>query len=124
MLMSFETSDSQITPPPISVSYDITAEGIHGDVECDRTRAKEGDFVTITAVPDMGFVVKRIAITDKDDSFQPFQIIGDGEFEFVMPASDVTVLIEFTDGLPDLQFYSHPGLSGAISSGSDEAVIA
>ena len=133
MLMSFDKVIAD--DPPISGDYSyeiVLEETFNGYVLSDRW-ANEDDVVTITVVgneyedSDTGtiktYIPKHIIISDRDGGDLAFQRMSETEFAFVMPASEVTVTVEFTNGGSDLQFYSHHGLSGGISIGAYEAVV-
>ncbi len=75
----------------------IVADNIqNGTVKTDRKTSETGKIVTITVQPNMGSRLDTITATDSRGN--ELRLTGqDGRFEFIMPASDVTVNAEFTD---------------------------
>lgn len=75
----------------------IVADNIqNGTVKTDRKTSETGKIVTITVQPNMGSRLDTITATDIRGN--ELRLTGqDGRFEFIMPASDVTVNAEFTD---------------------------
>ena len=76
-----------------SSSYDIitTKEGV-GEVESSTSTSKSGDTVTIKATPGDGYRIDKITVTDKFGN--NIDVVDN---KFVMPASDVTIKVVFTN---------------------------
>lgn len=74
----------------------IVADNIqNGTVKTDRKTSETGKIVTITVQPNMGSRLDTITATDIRGN--ELTLTGqDGRFEFIMPASDVTVNADFT----------------------------
>lgn len=66
-----------------------------GSLEVSAGRADEGETVTITAVPDDGYELKKLTVTDSQDGAVPVQNAGEGRYTFVMPGGGVTVSASF-----------------------------
>ena len=80
-------------------TYKITtAATTHGTVTVDQTSAKKGDTVTITAVPDTGYMLK--SLTAADSSGKNISIT---DSKFQMPASDVTINAVFEKKAADAE---------------------
>ena len=80
-------------------TYKITtAATTHGTVTVDQTSAKKGDTVTITAVPDTGYMLK--SLTAADSSGKNISIT---DSKFQMPASDVTITAVFEKKAADAE---------------------
>ena len=80
-------------------TYKITtAAATHGTVAVDQTSAKKGDTVTITAVPDTGYMLK--SLTAADSSGKNISIT---DSKFQMPASDVTITAVFEKKAADAE---------------------
>lgn len=80
-------------------TYKITtAATTHGTVTVDQTSAKKGDTVTITAVPDTGYMLK--SLTAADSSGKNISITNSS---FQMPASDVTINAVFEKKAADAE---------------------
>ncbi len=80
-------------------TYKITtADTTHGTVTVDQTSAKKGDTVTITAVPDTGYMLKSLTATDSSG-----KNISIKDSKFQMPASDVTINAAFEKKAADAE---------------------
>ena len=80
-------------------TYKITtAATTHGTVAVDQTSAKKGDTVTITAVPDTGYMLKSLTATDSSG-----KNISIKDSKFQMPASDVTINAVFEKKAADAE---------------------
>ena len=80
-------------------TYKITtAATTHGTVTVDQTSAKKGDTVTITAVPDTGYMLKSLTATDSSG-----KNISITDSKFQMPASDVTINAVFEKKAADAE---------------------
>lgn len=80
-------------------TYKITtAATTHGTVTVDPISAKKGDRVTITAVPDTGYMLK--SLTAADSSGKNISIT---DSKFQMPASDVTINAVFEKKAADAE---------------------
>ena len=79
--------------PSYAVSTDKDTE--NGSYTVRPSRAKRGDTVTITAKPDEGYQVGKVAVTDKNGDTVKVTDKGDGVYTFTMPASAVSVDVTF-----------------------------
>ncbi len=70
----------------------------HGEVEVSPVSAKEGETVTVTVVPDAGYVLDRL--TAKDSRGRAVSLTGTGSrrYTFTMPAWDVELEARFVPG--------------------------
>ena len=85
-------SSGGVTPP----THDITVDsGSHGDVEVWPEEAKMTTTVTVTAMPDKGYEVDEVFVTDKNGKEITVTDKGDGKYTFRMPNDDVTVEVTF-----------------------------
>ena len=66
------------------------APTVHGTVTVDKLAAKEGDTVTVTAMPDNGYKLGTLSVTDGFN-----QNVSVNSNAFAMPTSDVTVTATF-----------------------------
>lgn len=84
-------------PLPAPTGNPVTvAEGSgHGTVEVDPERAREGQTVTVTPVPDEGYAVGSVTVTTEDGTEVPVTEGEDGTWTFTMPAGAVTVEVGF-----------------------------
>lgn len=57
--------------------------------------------VTVTAVPDAGYELAGLAVTDKNGGEISLTGLGEGEFTFQMPGGSVTVEADFAETTPD-----------------------
>ena len=89
----------KIPEPPYDgkYSYEIfTDDSEHGALDVDRY-ATEGEKVTITVLPDDGYALDEIVITDKHGEEVDFVDNGDGTITFTMPSGDVTITATFAE---------------------------
>ena len=92
--------------PPANPNYKITiGDTENGTVTVNPTAAKEGTTVTITPVPDVGYQVGTVSVTDRFGQAVAVDQQADGTYTFVMPDGQVTVEVTFLqDEAPDLPF--------------------
>ena len=82
--------------PPANPNYKITVEATQGGtVTADPTAAKAGTTVTLTPVPDRGYQVGTVAVTDRFGDAVAVTEQADGTYTFVMPNGQVTVTVTF-----------------------------
>ena len=89
----------KIPEPPYTgkYSYEIfTDDSEGGALDVDRY-ATEGEKVTITVLPDDGYALDEIVITDKHGEEIDFVDNGDGTITFTMPSGDVTITATFAE---------------------------
>ena len=80
-------------------TYKVTVSAATGGtVTVDQTSAKKGDTVTITAVPDTGYMLKSLTAADSSG-----KIISIKDSKFQMPASDVTINAVFEKKAADAE---------------------
>ncbi len=70
-------------------------EAEHGTVKPDRTSATAGQTVTLTAVPDEGYVLDSLTVTDEKDSQISLTTVSGSKYTFVMPGKKVTITATF-----------------------------
>ena len=79
-------------------SYAITAmDTVGGAITISPKAACKGQTVTITAVPDDGFTLKTLSVTDKNGNKIELTKKNETSYTFKMPASKVTVSATFTE---------------------------
>ena len=77
-------------------TYAVTVEkSEHGKVTSSRTNAGSGSTVTLTVVPDSGYVLDTLTVTDSRDREISLTAQDDGKYVFTMPDRDVTVNANF-----------------------------
>ena len=82
--------------PPANPNYRITVEATQGGtVTADPTAAKAGATVTLTPVPDRGYQVGAVAVTDRFGEAVAVTENADGTYTFTMPNGQVTVTVTF-----------------------------
>ena len=82
--------------PPANPNYRITVEATQGGtVTADPTAAKAGTTVTLTPVPDRGYQVGSVAVTDRFGEPVAVTEQADGTYTFTMPNGQVTVTVTF-----------------------------
>ena len=82
--------------PPANPNYRITVEATQGGtVTADPTAAKAGTTVTLTPVPDRGYQVGTVAVTDRFGEPVAVTEQAGGTYTFTMPNGQVTVTVTF-----------------------------
>ena len=74
----------------------IQTEPIHGALSVSPTRPKRGDTVTITPVPDQGYQVEQVTVTQRDGTALPVTDHGNGTYTFSQPSGRVTITVTFS----------------------------
>ena len=88
--------------PPANPNYKITVEATQGGtVVVTPTSAKAGTTVTLTPVPDQGFALDTLAVTDRFGNPVSLTEGANGTYTFVMPDGQVTVTATFTETAPE-----------------------
>ena len=85
---------SGVTPPQIIGDIEITT-GTGGKVTIDKEDVKTGDTVTLTAVPEQGYAVDTVTVTDKDGKTITVTEKGSGVYSFVKPDGKVKIKVTF-----------------------------
>ena len=84
--------------PPANPNYRITVEATQGGtVTADPTAAKAGTTVTLTPVPDRGYQVGAVAVTDRFGEAVAVTEQAGGTYTFTMPNGQVTVTVTFAE---------------------------
>ena len=71
----------------------------------DRGTALEGEKVSITLIPDVGFILNGIEVVSEDGKVISYDYDEGGNYSFIMPASDVTINIKFEQCEYTVSFY-------------------
>ena len=87
-------SSSPATPTPHLIT---TGETDSGTIIISHKTASKGETVTITAVPDDGFMLETLSASDKNGNKIQLTKETDTNYIFKMPASQVTVSATFTE---------------------------
>ena len=88
--------------PPANPNYRITVEATQGGtVTADPTAAKAGTTVTLTPVPDRGYQVGTVAVTDRFGEPVAVTENADGTYTFTMPSGQVKVEVTFVESQPE-----------------------
>ncbi len=84
------------TPPVPIPEYEILLlVDDNGSISSDVERADAGDTVTVTAVPNKGFMLDSIRAFDAQGKDIALASEGEGVYTFEMPESDVTIVVTF-----------------------------
>ena len=100
-----DSSSGGVTTWPVTV-----ADTQNGTVTASVLRAARGARVTLTAVPQAGYVLQSLSVADASGSRVSLTHQGDGKYVFTMPASAVTVTAVFAAqaAQPQLPFTDVP----------------
>ena len=86
------------TPAPTPEQFDVAVADVqNGAVELSAKTAKEGQKVTVTVTPDLGWELAQLTVADEDGDALELTENADGTYSFTMPAGDVTVHASFAD---------------------------
>jgi len=102
----------------IPLPYPITLTvGANGTATVDKQEAESGETVVVTHTPDAGYITNLANTTVKDASGNnvTYTLLTPTSFQFTMPASNVTISVEFKSNDP----YSPGGDSAPSTPGGD-----
>ena len=87
--------------PPANPNYKITIGAMeNGTVTANPTAAKAGATVTLTPVPDEGYALSTLTVTDRFGDAVRVTENSDGTYTFTMPNGQVTVNATFVETEP------------------------
>jgi uncharacterized repeat protein (TIGR02543 family) len=90
-------------------TYRITVEDSkHGEVKSSRASASRGSTVTLTVMPDEGYELSELIVTDSRGNEIDLTDKGDGKFTFTMPGRAVTVEAIFAEIEEEPQPWNNP----------------
>ena len=89
-----------VTPSDPDPEIEVT-EPAHGDVEISPSKPEAGETVTITPMPDAGYEVEEVIVTDEDGERVPVTENPDGSWSYEQPESDVTIEVIFGEVEPE-----------------------
>ena len=90
-----ERPDDEEEDEPAAGSIISVSGTAHGSVRVNPGRAEKGDTVTITAIPDDGYELGSLTVTDRDGGSVRVSDAGNNRYTFTMPGGSVTVKAEF-----------------------------
>ena len=100
------TVSAVFTWHPSSSTYPITVkDSTNGSASSSHKSASSGTTVTITVMPDKGYTLETLIVTDKNGNELKLTDKGGGKYTFTMPASKVTVTATFMDDNTMLNFF-------------------
>ena len=80
---------------PVKGSLVSASGAVHGTVRVNPGRAEKGDTVTVTAIPDDGYVLESLTVTERNGSSVSVKSVGGDRYTFTMPSGAVTVKAVF-----------------------------
>lgn len=114
------TDDSVVTPP--APTYKITVTATNGTVTLSKTEAKAGETITVTETnPKNGYEFDLGKVTIKDANGNTLSVDATTK-SFVMPASNVTITVEFVK-ITDGGNPTTPTTDGGEDNGTDEPPV-
>ena len=102
------TSDTSSSDTPTTFTITLPERVVGGEISVlPKYYAPKGRLVTITAIPDEGYVLEELTVTDDDDDAITLTDKDNGEYAFTMPASRVKINVVFAtiDEEPENPFY-------------------
>lgn len=94
----FQQPDGSVTVVPDFRPEVSIVPDANGSMELSPVKPKVDDVVTITPVPEDGYFLKDVVVTDKNGNIVPSsKNPTTGEFEYVQPDGPVTITPEFED---------------------------
>lgn len=86
----------KLTEQPAKPVYKITInETQNGQVSVPESTYSEDSSIIITTIPDEGYIVDKVSVTDTSDNALTVTDQGNGKYAFTMPGSDVTISVSF-----------------------------
>lgn len=92
---------------PVSSSYPVSTpdSAENGSVSASRKNASKGTVVTVTVLPEAGYVLETLTVTDKNGNVLELTDKGNGQFTFIMPGSKVEIAATFMEDNSVLNFF-------------------
>ncbi len=97
LALAFTGCKTEVSPTELP-NYTITvSDGIaNGTVAADKTTAKKGATVTLIPIPDISYRFDSISVKDaSNNDIATTEVVSGSEYTFVMPESNVTVIVKF-----------------------------
>ena len=91
----------QYNAPPANPNYKITVQPTENGTVTAPTSAKQGTEVTLTPIPDEGFDVGTVTVTDRFGEAVAVTENADGTYTFAMPSGQVKVEVTFVEAQPE-----------------------
>lgn len=88
-------SGSTVTPGYTAYQINVSATS-NGTTTVQRSTARAGDKVIITAKPNDGYIIDRVSVTDRSGNSIYARDNRDGTYTFTMPADQAIVNVTFT----------------------------
>ena len=93
VVVTHHSSGSSSSNPTYSVTTPSKSE--NGGVAVSSKNARKGDTVTVTVIPDAGYQLDKLTVTDKNGNVLKLTDKGDGKYSFTMPDGKVEVKAVF-----------------------------
>ena len=92
---SSSSRDDDDDDPSYSVTVPSGSSVANGSIQVTPRNAEKGSRVTITVVPDTGYVLGSLTVTDYKGNALTLTDAGDGKYTFTMPGSAVKTSVSF-----------------------------
>ena len=102
----FARNSSGSSDPTYSVSLPSQVTG--GELKLSRRYAEKGETVTLTAIPDEGYELDTLMVTDSKGKEIDLTHKGGNEYTFKMPAGRVEIQVSFREIAVELPFTDVP----------------
>ncbi len=93
-----DSPGTDVTPSSHTGFYGVVSPRVpHGTVSVSPTRAKYGQQVQMTVMPEKGYILAALTVEDSRGRQVPLTDLGGGKFSFQMPGGEVTVNAVFRE---------------------------
>lgn len=81
--------------PASSTNEIVVSNATNGKITLDKTNAKKDETVTVTVIPDAGYQLDKLTVTDTKGNTIEVTKKSDGKYTFTMPDSKATITSSF-----------------------------
>lgn len=83
------------SPSPATYAISLPKDIANGKVTVSAKEASKGDQITVTLIPEEGYQVEALTVTDSRKNKVPLTEQKDGRYTFTMPGSKVEIAVTF-----------------------------
>lgn len=89
------SSGGNVSSTPTRYAIKLSDDIAGGTIYISETKAAKGEKVTITVHPDSDYQLDTLSVTTRSGVSVELTAIDSGEYQFIMPASNVTISVTF-----------------------------